>query len=293
MFDRLQLRTLATLLRAGSFDAAARLLGVTQSAVSQRVRALEERAGTVLVRRTQPVAATAAGARLARHAEALDLIEAGVRADLGLGTALCPTLRIAVNADSLATWFLPALASVEGFLFDLVIDDQDHSHDLLLSGEVVAAVTGQAGPVQGCDSVPLGALRYLATASAGFRDRWFRDGVSAATLADAPSLTFNAKDTLQDRWVRRVTGAALQRPTHLIPSSQAFVEAACLGLGWGMNPEPLVRDHLAAGRLVALRPDLPLDVPLYWQQGRLTAAPLAGLAVAVRAAARAMLVPPG
>lgn len=292
MFDPAQMQTLAAVLRTGSFEAAARALGVTQSAVSQRIRALEEAAGTVLVLRTQPAMPTPAGARLARHVAALELIEADLRADLGLGGAARPVVRIAVNADSLATWFLPALAAVEGLFFDLVVDDQDHSQALLLSGEVMAAVTGDPRAVQGCDSHALGALRYVATASPAACAAWFAQGLTPEALSHAPSLTFNAKDALQDRWVSMVTGRNIVRPGHVIPSSQGFVQAALLGLGWGMNPQLLVGDHLAAGRLCDLAPGRPLDVPLYWQVSRLTAAPLAALTRAVRGAAQVALVGP-
>lgn len=290
MFDPAQLQTLAAVLRTGSFEAASRALGVTQSAVSQRIRALEEAAGTILVLRAQPALPTPAGARLARHAAALELIEAGVRADLGLADAATPTVRIAVNADSLATWFLPALAEANGLFFDLVIDDESHSQDLLKSGQVMAAVTSDARTVQGCDSHALGAMRFVATASPAFSATWFAEGTDAAALSRAPSLTFNAKDAMQDRWVLMTTGRDVTRPGHVIPSAQGFAQAAVLGLGWAMIPELLAREHLATGRLRALSPALPLDVPLFWQVSRLTAAPLAGLTRAVRQAARAALV---
>jgi LysR family transcriptional regulator (chromosome initiation inhibitor) len=159
MFDRAQLQALAAVLTGGSFEAAARALGVTPSAISQRIRALEERAGAVLVRRGQPARATAAGARLVRHAEDLALLEAGVAADLGVGRGARPTLKIAVNADSLATWIPAALAGLPDVLFDLVIDDQDHSADSLHRGAVQAAVTGEDTALPGCDCHPLGALR--------------------------------------------------------------------------------------------------------------------------------------
>lgn len=283
--DYAQLRALAAVLRTGSFDAAAAALGVTPSAVSQRLKALEERMGTVLVVRGQPCRATSAGQRLFRHAEEVALLETGLARELGGQGAARPTLRIAVNADSLATWFLPALAEAGDALFEVIIDDQDHSADLLRRGEVVAAVTAHGAPVQGCDTTPLGALRYIATASPAFRDRWFADGLTAEALTRAPVLTFSEKDRLQRDWAATIAGRALRCPVHLLPSSTAFVEAALLGLGWGMNPEPLVVGHLKAGRLVALDPGHPLDTPLYWQSSRIGREALAPLTRAVRRAA--------
>lgn len=291
MFDRAQLQALAAVLTGGSFEAAARALRVTPSAISQRIRALEEQAGAVLVLRNQPARPTAAGARLVRHSEDMALLEAGVAADLGLGATGRPRLKIAVNADSLATWFPAALASLPDFLFDLEIDDQDHSADWLRRGEVQAAVTGDATALPGCDCHPLGALRYVATASMAFRDRWFAAGLTAAALQAAPALEFNRKDRLQRDWAAGAVGAPVDLPCHRIGSTSVFIDAAERGIGWGMNPEVLARPSIAAGRLVALMPDMPLDVRLYWQVTRLPGDALSPLTRAVRAAAKGVLLP--
>ena len=292
MLDPAQLAALAAVHRRGSFDLAAADLHVTPSAVSQRIKALEETTGTLLIRRGQPCRATDAGLRLIRHHDEIALLERTLAADLP-GLAPGPTtLRIAVNADSLATWVIPALAETGGLLFDLVIDDQDVSQDWLRRGEVVAAITAQPGPLQGCESVPLGALRYRATASPAFRDRWFPQGVTAGALARAPTLSFSDKDRLQELWATRLTGGPQRRafPTHRMASSQAFVDACLHGMAWGMNPDPLVAGALAAGRLVELIPDTPLDVALCWQFTRLAAPALRPVTEALRRAAAATLV---
>ena len=292
MIDPAQLRTLTAILDTGSFEAAAAKLGVTPSAVSQRLKALEDRLGTALIVREQPARATEAGTRLARHAGDVHLLEKALAADLGAGLATeRPTVRIAVNADSLATWVLPALAAMPDLLFDLVIDDQDHSADLLRRGEVQAAVTAHTAPVTGCDCHAIGALRYIATASPDFVARWFPDGMTAESLAHAPALTFNRKDRLQRDWAAGIAGKRIALPSHSLASSHGFVEAAKLGLGWGMNPEALVREDIAQGRLVALAPDQPLDTALYWQVNRLTARALSPLTAAIRKAAQACLRP--
>lgn len=287
MFDSAQLQALAAILRTGSFEAAAAALHVTPPAISQRIRALEERAGTALVVRATPCRPTPAGARLARHAEEVALLEQGLAADLGRAEGRVH-VRIAVNADSLATWVLPALAAVPGLLYDLVIDDQDHSAELLRRGEVQGAVTAQGAALAGCDAHPLGSLRYVPTASPDFAARWFPGGVTAAALEAAPALTFNAKDRLQADWAAALAGRPVALPTHFVASSAAFVEAARLGLGWGMNPEPLVRAAVATGALVALAPAT-LDTALHWQVTRLAGRALAPLTAAVRRAAAAAL----
>ncbi|AZL58397.1 LysR family transcriptional regulator ArgP [Tabrizicola piscis] len=292
MLDPAQLAALAAVHRRGSFDLAAADLRVTPSAVSQRIKALEDVAGTLLIRRGQPCTATAAGLRLIRHHDEIALLEHTVAADLP-GLAPGPaTLRIAVNADSLATWVIPALAATEGFLFDLVIDDQDVSQAWLKRGEVVAAITAHPGPLQGCDTIPLGALRYRATASPAYIARWFPTGVTPQALAQAPALTFSDHDRLQDLWVAGQTGTKSRRasvPSHRMASSQAFVDACLTGLGWSLNPEPLVERHLASGALVELVADMPLDVALHWQFTRLAAPTLQPVTTAIRATARAIL----
>lgn len=287
MIDPGQLAALVAVHRHGSFDRAAAALNVTPSAVSQRIRALEDRLGAVLILRGQPCTATASALRLVRHAETVALMEREALADLRPKDAPRPTLRIAVTADSLASWVLPALASVEGVTFDIVIDDQDHSLDWLRRGDVLGAITSHGAPVQGCDIHPLGVMRYLATASPAYVARWFSQGVSAETIGQAPAMTFNLKDRLQADWVAEVLGRRMPFPTHWIASSQSFVDGALLGLGWGMNPDMLIAGHLAAGRLVELVPGTPLDVALYWQASRI--APLGAVTTALQRRAAKVL----
>jgi LysR family transcriptional regulator (chromosome initiation inhibitor) len=292
MFTDPQLQALAAVHRRGSFETAAAMLGLTPSAISQRIKALEDRVGTLLIRRGQPCEATPAGLRLIRHHDEVALLEQALARDLP-GPAPGPaTLRIAVNADSLATWIIPALAAVDQILFDIVIDDQDHSQDLLRRGEVAAAVTSHPGPLQGCDTIPLGALRYRATANPAFIAHWMAGRPIPDALGAAPALTFSDKDRLQSLWAERQTGRKIDFPTHRLASTHAFVDAALAGLGWGMNPEMLVADHLAKGRLVELAPDSPLDTPLHWQFSRLTAEAISPVTRAIRTAASRFLIRP-
>ena len=297
MLDYAALAALAAVVREGSFERAALSLHVTPSAVSQRIRALEERMGCALVVRGQPCQATDTGRRLCQHVDQVRLLEQALQGALpGLAPAGVARvgLPIAVNADSLATWFAPALAryaSQAPVLVDLAVDDQDHTGEWLRSGAVLAAVTGTSRAAAGCNCQPLGAMRYLAAASPGFVARHFPQGVGAGSLALAPSLVFNAKDDLQARWVRRLCHRDVALPRHTLPSSQAFVTAALAGMGWGLQPQALIDTHLREGTLVALLPDAPLDVPLYWQHARAATALLKPLSQAVLQAARQALGP--
>lgn len=225
MLDYSALSALAQVIRRGSFEGAAAALGVTQSAISQRIRGLEERMGAVLIHRGPPPVATEEGARLIAHLDRVMLLESQLG---GAAPDALPVIRVAVNADSLASWAMPALAAGPGLL-DLVIDDQDHAEQWLRAGQVTAAITAQPGPVPGCDSLPLGAMRYQAVASPDFIARHFADGVTPEALTRAPLLTFNSKDALQARWLAQVTGRRLSPPTHLIPSAEAFCSRDPIG----------------------------------------------------------------
>jgi len=296
MLDYASLSALAVVVREGSFERAARALHVTPSAISQRIRLLEERVGCALVVRGQPCHATDMGRRLCQHVDRVHLLEQELKDAL---PALAPDgpvrvrLPIAVNADSLATWFSPAVAAFAAdapVLMDVTVDDQDHTSEWLRSGAVLAAVTGNARPATGCNSKPLGAMRYLAAASPAFVARYFSDGVGAGSLARAPSLVFNTKDELQTRWAHRLCHRHVELPRHTLPSSQAFVTAALAGMGWGLHPQALIAAHLEEGSLVTLLPDTPLDVPLYWQQARAASALLDGLNRQILSAAQAALI---
>lgn len=301
MLDDAALSALAAVIREGSFERAALALHVTPSAVSQRIRQLEDRVGCALVVRAQPCRATDTGRRLCQHVDRVRLLEQDLHGAL---PALAPegvtrvALPIAVNADSLATWFAPALAGYAAdapVLVEVAVDDQDHTATWLASGSVLAAVTGTARAAAGCNSRALGAMRYRAVASPAFMARHFaggaNGGVGAGSLAQAPSLVFNSKDDLQARWVRRLCHRHVDLPRHTLPSPQAFVIASLAGMGWGLHPEAMVADHLAAGRLVDLLPDTPLDVPLYWQHARAASALLDGLGRVLLAAAGRALLP--
>jgi LysR family transcriptional regulator, chromosome initiation inhibitor len=296
-----QLSALVAVVREGTFDGAARTLHVTPSAVSQRIRQLEEQVGHTVVVRGTPCTPTGIGESIYRHALQVELLEkelvgavtpAGAEAD---AARLATPMTVAVNADSLATWLVPALADFvdrTGLRIEIVLDDQDHTAGWLRSGRVLGAVTAEARPVQGCRVQPLGVMRYLATASPAFVKRWFAGGVNAQSLWRAPALSFNRKDELQERFVRRVMGGRRgELRAHLVPSPLAYVEASLLGLGWGMNPELLAAVHVKSKRLIDLAAGRWLDVPLFWQQWGLASDSLDKLSAALSTRAAASLRP--
>ncbi|OLE23005.1 MAG: transcriptional regulator ArgP [Catenulispora sp. 13_1_20CM_3_70_7] len=269
-------RTLLVAVDAGTFEAAARLLHVTPSAVSQRIKALEQRTGRVLLVRSKPLRPTESGVAVVRFARQLAWLEDDARAELGLtgsespGGAPSQTLSIAVNSDSLSTWFPEVTARFgpeSGACFDLHREDQDYTDELLRAGLVMAAVSSSPKPVQGCEVRPLGRMRYRAVGTREFVARWLPEGTSAAALSAAPVVIFNRKDDLQDGFLRRLGGTG-SGPRHYVPATDAFLYAIESGLGWGLIPD-VQAAQFGQVELVELAPERPVDVPLYWQQWKL------------------------
>jgi len=284
-------QTLAAVVDEGTMDAAARRLHITPSAVSQRVRALEDQLGRVVLVRSRPVRTTPAGDAVVRLARQLDLLQHDALTAIGADEGAMASVPLAVNADSLATWFLPPLARVaerRAVVFDLHRDDQDFTAGLLETGEVTAAVTSRERPVTGCRVRRLGLLRYEPVSTAAFAWRWFGGGVSAERLADAPLVDFDRRDDLQTRWLARRAVAAERPPRHRVPASHDFATAVGLGLGWGMLPAFQSAAGLADGSLVRLGDDA-VDVPLFWQQWNLTSPLLDEIADEVVAEGRRVL----
>lgn len=297
MLDYGGLSAVAAVVREGSFEKAAKSLAITPSAVSQHVKLLEERIGSVLVIRGQPCRATTQGELICRHIEQVRMLEDGLSqriptilgAEDGHGRLTIP---VAVNADSLATWFIDAAASFSeqtGYLLNIFIDDQTHTAEWLKMGRVVGAVTAHDRPVQGCKSIYLGSMRYHAAASPSFVAQYFADGVSAATLGKAPTFIFDRKDHLQEQWVNQVIGKSVSFPVHWMPSTHGFINAGIKGMGWGMSPAQLLKPHLDNGTLVELCPGQVIDVPLFWQIRGATAEQLSKLTASIVATTHTLL----
>lgn len=288
-----QLAAFTAAVDRGTFEAAARELSVTPSAISQRIKALEQGVGRVLLQRTKPITTTASGETVLRLARAMRLLAQDAALELhaadGHSDVARAVIPIVVNADSLATWILPVLADIavaHPVSFDLAREDQGHSTEMLRAGSVMAAITSSREPVQGCTVQALGGMRYRPVASPAHAARWFSGGVTAAALAAAPVVIFDRKDELQDAYLRRRGVDVGLPPRHHVPASADFAVAVRLGLGWGMLPEAQSSEAVATGALVVLDEDGRLDVPLYWQQWRLHTPLLDTVASAIIEAAR-------
>ena len=289
-----QLRAFAAVVDGGGFEAAARRLHVTPSAVSQRIKALERQVGTVVVQRTRPARPTPAGEVLLRLARQLELLAGEAAAELGgtprgAGTARVPVAVVA-NADSLSTWFgaaLRDLASEDSLAVEVLREDEAHSIDLLRSGRAMGAVTTSGQPVQGCSATRLGSLRYRAMAAPDFAARWFGQDPAAdpaAGLAVAPVVHFDRSDGLQAGLLRRYAPGA-HPPAHYVPDSVQFVGSIAAGLGWGLVPD--LQDP-GDGSLLALDPEWEVRVRLYWQRWKLDSPALDRVTAAVLDASRGL-----
>ena len=277
----LHLQTLLTIVGEGSFEMAAYALGISPSAVSQRIKALEKSAGRVLLRRQTPVTVTEAGEVLVQAARRMALLEAETRVQLRRSLEHI-TLAVEVNADSLSTWFRSVLARVSAWgdtTLTIRIEDESHTLDLLRKGDVLGAVTREDEAVSGCEVIPLGVMRYFPVATASLLDRFTVDG--EIDWVNLPVLRFGPRDGLQDQdLVARVGHQIRQRRVSQVPSAEAFMEASRVGLGWALLPESQARVLLDGGEVV-LVDDHVLEVPLFWQRWRLESPALEKLTAAV------------
>ena len=240
--DPAALDCLAALADDGSFERAAQSLSITQSAVSQRLRALEASVGQLLVVRARPLRLTEPGRVLLRLARQWQALRADAARELDESVRTQSRLAIAVNADSLATWVLPALDALvlqgmdEGFGLELIVDDQDFTHEWLRQGQVLGCVSTVPQALRGCRVAPLGVMRYVAVASPDFVTRRLGgdadEGLHRGNFARVPFLVFNRKDDMQSQWVSRAFGVRSPRlDERFVPSSEAYLRAALLG--WG------------------------------------------------------------
>lgn len=272
MFDYKLLSALSAVIEQAGFERAAQVLGLSQPAVSQRIKLLEARVGRpVLVRVTPPVP-TEIGRRLLYHVQQVRLLERDLQNHVpALDEDGSPErLRVALNADSLATWWARAVGDFcagQNLLLDLVVEDQAVSLKRMRAGEVAACVCANERPLAGARSLLLGAMRYRAVASPEFIARHFPEGVNAQQIACTPALVFGPDDFLQHRYLASL-GIHGGFQHHFCPSSEGFIRLTEAGLAWGLVPELQVLDQLKQRLLVELLPNRPTDVPLYWHHWR-------------------------
>ncbi len=266
MLDYKLLHALATVVECGGFERAGDELGLSQSAVSQRIKALEVRLGQPVLVRHPHLTPTPAGQRLLTHYQQVQLLERDLRGSLPTLGDQAPRLRIAINADSLVTWWAEAVATIcqqEGLLLDLVIEDQDVGLKRLRDGDVAACLCAAPQPIAGARCVALGEMRYHPLATPAYVERYFADGPTMENFQRAPAIVFGPHDQLQHRFMALFDFNG-PFPYHLCPSSEGFVRLAAAGIGYGMMPHLQTRELMKSGHLVSVAPGHSLSVPLYW-----------------------------
>ncbi len=271
-FDYDSLVALASVVREGSFESAARSLNVSQSAVSQRIKNLEERTGSVLIVRGRPCVPTEAGLQLCQHVEQVALLQHELSERMNelidRTDATAAQIRIAVNNDSLATWFPGVIRRAAQDLnvrLEVIPDDQEHTEQSLRSGNALAVVTAIEKPVQGCRRTSLGAMEYMAVASVEFFDSHFAKGVSIDTIKNAPCLAFDRKDTIQDQWMMLGFGEVVKPSLHMVPSYEGYIACCLNGTAWGLVPSIAGQAYIDKGDLVELLPGKRVKISLHWQ----------------------------
>ncbi|WP_261843603.1 LysR family transcriptional regulator ArgP [Aliamphritea ceti] len=275
MIDNKGLAAFTAVIQQRNFEKAANQLCITQSAVSQRLKLLEELLGQTLLMRTPEICPTRAGQALLKYAQNLQQLEHALQHELEPQQQQSwVQLSIGTNADTLATWLPQALAPwclQNKVLLQLHVDDQDQTHHLLHSGEVMGCISSLAKPAHGCVSTPMGSIEYFCIASPAFRQTYFSTGVTADNFQQAPLVRFNKKDLLQHQYLNDYFQLdADQLPQHQLPSSEGFLDWIRLGMGWGLAPKEQLLDLLDKGEIVELTPQQTVTVPLYWHQWRVS-----------------------
>ena len=314
-FDPDALECLAAIVEEGGFERAAQRLSITQSAVSQRLRALEAQVGTVLIVRSRPLKATAAGQLLLKHTKMLRLLRADLERDL---KELAPSspggareeerISIAINADSIATWAIQALTDLarQGLPMEIIHDDQNFTHEWLREGQVSGCVTTVKQALRGCRVAPLGAMEYIVVATPAFAQSRLgakgpvnkREGkqpaaaLTAYNFREVPFVAFNRKDEVPGEFVAKAFG--LKRVTLnqlFVPSSEGMVRAVLAGWGVGVVPRLLAQGLIDQGLLVNVVPTYTLPIQLYWHCWNLESEVLDALTAALKQSSALSLLP--
>lgn len=286
MIDYKLLEALATVIETGGFERAGAVLGLSQSAISQRIRTLEVRIGQPVLFRSPVPKATPAGQQLLNHVQQVQLLERDLAKSLPTLSEPTARLRIALNADSLATWWATAVGEFcqsEMLLLDMVVEDQDIALRRMREGDVAACLCSNSQPVAGARCIPLGGMTYLPLATPSYKTQYFSQGFNEQSLQSAPAIVFGPNDQLQHRFLAQ-NGYHGAFPYHLCPSSEGFVKLALAGMGYGMIPEIQAQQDIKTGRLVSIAPGQSLEVELYWHFWRHSGGVMERLTTALKAA---------
>ncbi len=267
MLDYRLLEAFASVISEKGFEKAAEKLCLTQSAVSQRVKQLEEIIGKILIRRSNPPEVTGEGEKLFRHFRQVDFLEKEYLLNERGGRNFIK-FPVGINADSLGTWFIPSVEEFVkkgGITLEIMTADQTETDLLLKSGEVLGCISSSSRPIQGCRKDFLGIMRYIAVSSPGFMEKHFCNGITAEVLEKTPAVFFNRSDNLVKQFFNEIITADFKRlPVNYIPSYETFIKAIIMELGYGIVPEIQAREYINDKSLVNIFPDHYINLELFW-----------------------------
>lgn len=306
--DTTALASFATIVDEGGFEAAAQRLSITQSAISHRLRTLESAIGQPLLVRSRPLVLTETGKLLLRYARQLNALQIDLTRDLSSkDQSLDERISIAVNADSLATWIPRALDSVvqRGIRLEILVDDQDFTHEWLKQGQALGCVSTVPNALQGCIATRLGSMRYCAAMSPRLFEQLQSQSLvekiptdeeslpqgklKRQALDSVPWLVFNRKDDMQGQWAAKALGLKRVRLLEtFVPSTEASVRAMIMGWGIGVAPQLLLEPLIKKGQLIAVNPQIWIDVELYWHRWILSSTTLDLIGVALEKGTKAL-----
>nr|WP_276598930.1 LysR family transcriptional regulator [Nannocystis sp. SCPEA4] len=251
-----QLRTLRAVAEAGSFTAAARKLGRVQAAVSQSIQRLEAQLGLKLFDRSGRVPT------LTEHGEALVAAAAKIHEDVEAVEALVARLKSGAEARlSLVVDAMFPSAALVGFAREFAATHP--AVELTIATEMLDAVTtmvrerratlgiaGSDADLTGLEQRHLADLRMLAVAAPSHPLAAIAGPIEDAALATAVQIVLSERaPDGRGSADRGVLSPRTWRVADLSTKHALIVG----GLGWGHEPEHLVREELARGRLVALK----------------------------------------
>jgi|SRR5579862_1168859 len=266
MLDYRGIEALYTVQELQSFEETAKKLHITQSAVSQRIKSLETYYSQPLLIRSLPYRSTELGQQLIGHYKRLCLLENELEKQLG--APVKPSISIAVNRDSLETWFMDVIQKIAIFnqiILEVIAGDQEHTLDYLKKGQVSACVSTSEKAIVGGHVQFLGNMEYVLAASPEYVNRHFSKGDPRECLSRAVALKFDLSDTLHERYLEKFFGLnGRELDYHVLPSVQGFKQFALLGYGYGLIPKIDITEELKKKQLVEIYREKTWKIPLYW-----------------------------
>ena len=257
-FDYPALEALDLIVSSGTFEAAAKLLNITQSAISQRIKQLERQYGQkLLLRKASPVL-TLTGEKLLIHYRRVKSLEREWSQTFLSEELSARNLRISVNRDSLATWLPKSLGKLiqKGpVTCEFFTMDESRTQELLFNGQVDACISTLNFQKSSFVKRSLGSMSYRCQVSE--RAYHAKGNRRERVLSEMPFVLFDQDDKLYESFFSK---KKTPRLFHQVPDSSGFFSFIKLGYGYSLIPDLQVSSTV---KLVNLFPKQLIKVPLY------------------------------